>query len=273
MADAFVHELVEQDGRVVTLTWVGDVDVTPKRVYAIGFTEAGDILLVGEGPWGPGYWLPGGGVEDGESSEEALRRELLEEAGATIHAYKRIGAQRVDDPAESEPEFHDLYWCRVELGESFVPQHEVSEHIVVAPDAFLDTLFWGRSDPKAAMLLDVASRIDSAERLRAVPDHVAAGVGSPMVERRRSDMAIAVLFEFPGESIEKYDRALKEHPEAMKQPARSAHVCYKTEDGWGVIDVWDSPQAFEAFGAILGPAMQELELSATPKIYEVHNTM
>jgi hypothetical protein len=86
-------------------------------------------------------------------------------------------------------------------------------------------------------------------------------------------MAIAVLFDFPGESLEKYDRAIETNPQTRTQPARSVHVCFKTDTGWGVFDVWDSPEDFDSFGAVLGPIFQEFGLSAEPKVYEVHNTM
>jgi hypothetical protein len=48
----------------------------------------------------------------------------------------------------------------VALAEEFVPIHEVKLRRLVTPDDFLDTLFWGRKDPKGSMLLDLALLID-----------------------------------------------------------------------------------------------------------------
>ena len=86
-------------------------------------------------------------------------------------------------------------------------------------------------------------------------------------------MAIAVFFEFPNESLDKYDQALAKVPELRTQPARSHHICFKTENGWGVVDVWESEETFAKFGELLGPVLQELQLNAQPAIHEVHNTM
>jgi hypothetical protein len=89
-------------------------------------------------------------------------------------------------------------------------------------------------------------------------------------------MAIAVVFEFPKDSIEKYDKVLELEPRTKDQPARSSHVCYVLPNGGtGVIDVWDSEEAFGKFGEILMPAIEKagLDTSTQPKIYPVHNTM
>ena len=86
-------------------------------------------------------------------------------------------------------------------------------------------------------------------------------------------MPIAVIFEFPNESIEKYDQALAEGPGLRDEPARSHHICFKTDSGWGVVDVWESEEAFAKFGETLGPVLQKFGLQAEPQIHPVHNIM
>jgi 8-oxo-dGTP pyrophosphatase MutT (NUDIX family) len=147
-----VHEW-RRDDRAITFSWIGEEDVKSSRVYAFAFSGDGKMLLVTDSSHAPKYWLPGGGIEEGETPEEALARELVEEAGATIRAARKIGTQRVDDPLRGT-EFHIFYWCRITLVGEFLPRYEIQARRLVVPDEFLDALFWGRSDPKAPMLLD-----------------------------------------------------------------------------------------------------------------------
>lgn len=85
-------------------------------------------------------------------------------------------------------------------------------------------------------------------------------------------MAIAVLFELPpGSTVAQYDEAMRVAGDsALHQPERRYHVCYRTDSGFGVLDVWESEEAFAAFGEILGPASEKAGMAPVPHVYRVH---
>lgn len=91
-------------------------------------------------------------------------------------------------------------------------------------------------------------------------------------------MAHAILFSIPGMTREIYDRTLGPIDEAGKDHigSRSIHVAYDTPEGLAVLDVWESMEAFEAFGATLMPILAEAGInvdSVEPNICLVHNTI
>jgi hypothetical protein len=50
------------------------------------------------------------------------------------------------------------------------------------------------------------------------------------------------------------------------------HIAGPTNDGWRVVDVWESEEAFQAFGEKLMPAMQAAGVDAhPPQTFPVHN--
>lgn len=58
-----------------------------RKVRAVVLNERGEVLLVRPHGYREGDWtLAGGGVEDGESPVEAMRRELAEELGVGLEA-------------------------------------------------------------------------------------------------------------------------------------------------------------------------------------------
>jgi 8-oxo-dGTP diphosphatase len=84
-----------------------------------GRGKSGPILLVERGGHPlKGYWsLPGGLVETGETLDEAVRREVLEETGLKVKPIEMYGVfERIMRNARGMPEYHYVlidYVCKV----------------------------------------------------------------------------------------------------------------------------------------------------------------
>jgi hypothetical protein len=88
-------------------------------------------------------------------------------------------------------------------------------------------------------------------------------------------MAIVMHNEMASATLEQYDEVIR-RLEAAGQgaPAGRLHHCaFAHDDGsLGVVDVWESRDAFDAFGATLMPILGELGMDpGTLRIHEVHN--
>lgn len=85
-------------------------------------------------------------------------------------------------------------------------------------------------------------------------------------------MAVAYIFEVPGAGQEQYD-AVMDRLGRGDQPGRLYHVAGPVEDGWMVVDVWESKEAFEAFLAEkLIPAARATDFFASlPLSFPVYN--
>ncbi|HET7717308.1 MAG TPA: hypothetical protein VFK86_16930 [Bauldia sp.] len=95
-------------------------------------------------------------------------------------------------------------------------------------------------------------------------------------------MAIGVLFDFPGGTQEQYEAVcrdlnggktlsvLSEWP----GPGIVAHIAGPTSDGWRVVDVWESEETFQDFGAKLVPLLRKHRLpEVAPQIFRAHNVV
>lgn len=85
-------------------------------------------------------------------------------------------------------------------------------------------------------------------------------------------MPIVVQFAVDGMSAEQYEAVLQrlETAGAGAPPGRLHHLSYGSPDNLQVIDVYDSPQSFEAFGGTLQPILQEMGIVVRPDINEVY---
>lgn len=89
-------------------------------------------------------------------------------------------------------------------------------------------------------------------------------------------MAIGIYFGNGNFPADKYDEALSKLDAAgAGAPAgRSYHVALEADGKINVFDVWESQEAFDAFGATLMPILGELGVDpGTPVTMPVHNVI
>jgi 8-oxo-dGTP diphosphatase len=102
--------------------------VDEHRVVAAVLLDKGRVFLCHRSPsrqWYPDVWdFPGGHVEDGESAEEALRREVLEEVGVDIGDVVDVPVLHLND---AESSVNLTVWA-VRAWEGDVQNRQLDEH-------------------------------------------------------------------------------------------------------------------------------------------------
>ncbi len=78
----------------------------------------------GYGEFKDGWEFPGGKIQEGETPQEALKREIMEELDTEIEVGELIDTIEYD-----YPEFHlsmDCFWCSIVKGDLVLKEHEAA---------------------------------------------------------------------------------------------------------------------------------------------------
>lgn len=105
----------------------------------------------GYGEFKGGWEFPGGKIEEGETPQAALKREIMEELDTEIMVGELIHTIEYDYPT-----FHlsmDCFWCDVVSGELVLKEHEAAKWLRVKD---LDSVKWLPAD---VILIDVIKKV------------------------------------------------------------------------------------------------------------------
>ena len=92
----------------------------------------------GYGDFKGGWEFPGGKIEEGETPQEALKREIMEELDTEISVGKLIDTIEYDYPT-----FHlsmDCFWCEIIRGDLVLKEHEAAKWLTSAEMNSVDWL-------------------------------------------------------------------------------------------------------------------------------------
>lgn len=97
----------------------------------------------GYGDFKGGWEFPGGKIEEGETPQEALKREIMEELDTEISVGELINTVEYDYPT-----FHlsmDCFWCEIVKGDLVLKEHEAAKWVTKEQ---LNSVAWLPADIK-----------------------------------------------------------------------------------------------------------------------------
>jgi hypothetical protein len=93
-------------------------------------------------------------------------------------------------------------------------------------------------------------------------------------------MPIVAVFHSAGLTRENYEESVRRLTNGRTSRMESAddwpvegllvHIAGQTENGFRVVDVWESEDAFRRFGQKLMPIMKEIGIDTVPETYDAH---
>jgi hypothetical protein len=87
-------------------------------------------------------------------------------------------------------------------------------------------------------------------------------------------MAVAIVMDFPGGTRQQYDQVVaRMHLGGLLPPGAIHHTAGPTDDGWRIVDVWESREQFERFaGERIGPLTADAGMGPPHSfVVDVHN--
>lgn len=132
----------EQINDSCKMLWKEKFNITKERytqVYCYVFNEDNKLLIV-KNEDNNNWTIPGGHPEVGESKEETLKREVLEEACVTVKDIHYLGAVEV---VENDEVYYQLrYTARLDEELPFKQEWEVSERLFINLEDLAKYITW-----------------------------------------------------------------------------------------------------------------------------------